>query len=88
MSIRQPFRKCQGNGEDVRGLRESLGLKQSQPGIAKCLQCARDFQSWDVTRNRVCKSCHNLNMNNPTPECVYDGGSVYDGDELEEIHAA
>jgi hypothetical protein len=47
--------------DDINEMRITLGLPPLRPGKAKCLKCDRDFNSWDVTMNRICPECTLLN---------------------------
>jgi hypothetical protein len=38
-------------------IRQALGLREYEPGVAECLHCGCNFKSWDIKTNRICEWC-------------------------------
>jgi hypothetical protein len=51
--------------------RKALESTDLRPGVIPCLRCARDFGSWDVRQNRLCRSCREAIGQDPSPETVH-----------------
>lgn len=41
--------------------RKSIPLLTHRPGRSRCLKCGDTFDSWDITKNRICGPCHKDN---------------------------
>jgi hypothetical protein len=50
--------------------RKALASTSMRPGIIPYLQCDRQFRSWDVRGDRICRRCHEVIDREPTPEAV------------------
>ena len=43
--------------EEINELRSQFDLPPLKPGRVTCLRCDREFESWDVASNRICRTC-------------------------------
>lgn len=43
--------------KSINKVREDCGLNKIKPGKRNCLYCNKSFESEDVTRERICRSC-------------------------------
>lgn len=44
-----------------------MHVPSRKPGKRQCLRCGRTFRSRDVTGNRICPKCNELNANTRLP---------------------